>query len=86
MDGTLVVLAAMQENVSIATLPMILNRITLKGWPSGAPADTEETVKFGVQAGVAIPVEKFSLEDAQKAYDKMEDGSVRFRSVIVMGK
>lgn len=83
VDGTIVVLAVLQDKVCLETLPMILKRINVRGWPAGVPSDSEETVKFGVEAGVSIPVEKFTLDQAQQAFEKMENGSVRFRSVIV---
>jgi len=83
LDGQLVILALPHEPATINLGQLIAKRTSIKGWPSGHAKDSEETVAFAQQAGVKTLIEKFSLEEAQKAYDNRE--KVRFRSVIVPG-
>jgi len=45
--------------------------------------DVSDAIKFSMLTGVKAISETFSIEEAQKAYDKMMDASVKFRSVIV---
>jgi D-arabinose 1-dehydrogenase-like Zn-dependent alcohol dehydrogenase len=63
---------------------MVLKGQSVHGWPSGATLDCEETIAFAQLQGVECMVEKFPLEDAQKAYEHMMSGKARFRSVLVM--
>ena len=49
-----------------------------------ANAPAEEAIEFAEVHGVNCMVETFPLEDANKAYEKMLGGDVRFRSVLVM--
>ena len=45
---------------------------------------TEEAIDFAELKGVNCMVEKFPLAEANKAFDHMMSGNVRFRSVLVM--
>ena len=51
---------------------------------SGANAPAEEAIEFAEVHGVNCMVETFPLQDANKAFEKMLSGDVRFRSVLVM--
>ena len=62
---------------------MVSKKISVHGWPSGGPADSEDTVKFAQAHNVKCMIEKFSLGDANKALAATEEGKVRFRSVII---
>ena len=62
---------------------MIGGGLSVHGWPSGHALDSEEAIQFAQVHGVNCLVEKFKLEDVQKAVDHMLSGKVRFRSVIV---
>lgn len=53
-------------------------------WPSGHALDSEEAIEFAQIHDVNCMIEKFKLDDAQKAYEHMLSGKVRFRSVLVM--
>ena len=45
---------------------------------------TEEAISFAQVHDVHCMVEKFALKDANKAFDIMMGGKVRFRAVLVM--
>lgn len=52
----------------------------------GHALDTEEAIQFAQTHDVNCMIEEFPLEKANDALKHMEDGKVRFRSVLVMGK
>lgn len=63
---------------------MIMKRLNVRAWPSGSAIDSEECIAFAAQKGVQCKVEKFKMEDVEKAYEKMMKNEVRFRSVLLM--
>jgi 2-desacetyl-2-hydroxyethyl bacteriochlorophyllide A dehydrogenase len=83
--GELLVVGVTVEPFSIASLGIVLPRRNIQGWPSGTAKDSEETLQFSSLTGVRAMIEKFPLEKAAEAYDKMMSGRVRFRAVLTMG-
>lgn len=81
-DGQLLVVGASPQPLPVPTSAMIGNRQSLKAWPSGTCADSEDTMRFSVMAGVRAMIETMSLEKAQEAYDRMRSGAARFRVVL----
>ena len=63
---------------------MVVNGLSVHGWPSGHSLDSEEAIKFAQLHNVNCMVEKFPLSEVNKAYDHMTSGNVRFRSVLTM--
>lgn len=82
-EGTLLVLAPCGD-IKVNTIHLITKGTKVAGWPSGHALDCEEAIAFTQNKGVKCMVEKFKLEDAQKAFDHMLSGDVRFRAVLVM--
>jgi D-arabinose 1-dehydrogenase-like Zn-dependent alcohol dehydrogenase len=80
--GELIVVGASPEPLPLNTAAMIFGRESIKGWPSGVAADSEDTMRFSVQTGVRAMIETMPLERAQEAYDRMMSGAARFRMVI----
>ena len=63
---------------------MIQGGRSVYGWPSGHALDSEEAIEFAKIHKVDCMIEKFPLEEANKAYEHTMSGKVRFRSVLVM--
>ena len=82
VNGTLLIVAATNEPVSVNPLTLILGRRCVRGWPSGTAKDSEDTLKFAAPTGTRAMTEIFKLEDANAAYDRMMQGKVRFRAVL----
>jgi len=70
--------------IEVNTLDLIMKAASVCGFPSGHALDSEEAIAFTKLHGIKCMVEEFPLSDAQKAYDHMLSGDVRFRSVLVM--
>jgi D-arabinose 1-dehydrogenase-like Zn-dependent alcohol dehydrogenase len=54
------------------------------GWAAGAPADSEDTLRFAELTGVRPMIETCPLEKAVEAYARMLSGKARFRVVLTM--
>jgi D-arabinose 1-dehydrogenase-like Zn-dependent alcohol dehydrogenase len=64
---------------------LIMQRRSIRGWPSGTSIDSEDTLKFSEITGVLPLIEKFPLERAADAYERMMSGKARFRVVLETG-
>jgi D-arabinose 1-dehydrogenase-like Zn-dependent alcohol dehydrogenase len=83
VDGQLLIVGASPEPLPVNTAAMIGHRNSIKSWPSGTCADSEDTMRFSVQTGVRAMIEVMPQERAPEAYARMMSGAARFRVVIV---
>ncbi len=84
IDGTMLLIAAANDDIKVSPLQLLSARKSLKGWPSGVAPDSEDTLKFSAMTGALPMIEEFSLEDAPKGFKKMMNNELRFRGVINM--
>jgi D-arabinose 1-dehydrogenase-like Zn-dependent alcohol dehydrogenase len=82
VDGQLLVVGASPEPLPVDTAAMIGARHSIKAWPSGTCADSEDAMRFSVQTGVRAMIETMPLERAQEAFERMMSGAARFRMVL----
>lgn len=64
---------------------LVMQRRSIQGWPSGTSIDSEDTLKFSEITGVLPLIEKYPLERAADAYERMMSGKARFRVVLETG-
>ena len=83
-NGTLLVVGASMESLSVTPLQLIGGRKTIKGWASGTGKDSEDTLLFSSLTGMRPMIERYPLEKAAEAYDQMISGRARFRVVLTM--
>jgi D-arabinose 1-dehydrogenase-like Zn-dependent alcohol dehydrogenase len=83
-NGTLLVVGAGMESLSVTPLQLIGGKKSLKGWASGTARDSEDTLKFSSFSGVRPMIERYPLEKAADAYQQMISGKARFRVVLTM--
>lgn len=81
-NGKLMIIAASGEPIEIAPMDLISGKRSIQGWYSGDAKDSEETLHFSVLSGVLPHCETYSLEEIDKAYERMITGKARFRTVI----
>ena len=86
VDGTLVVVGAAPEPLQVSAILLIGGRRSIKGWPSGTAADSQDTLAFSALTGVRPVTEEFPLERAAEGYDRMMSGKARFRVVLRTGR
>ncbi|KAL8970976.1 MAG: hypothetical protein Q9197_003516 [Variospora fuerteventurae] len=77
-------IAAACGEVTVDTITMTGNGLSVTCWPSGHAMDCEEAISFARLHNVQCMVEKFPLEKATEAYEHMLNGKARFRAVITM--
>ena len=83
-NGTLMVVGAGMESLTVTPLQLIAGRKTIRGWASGTARDSQDTLEFSVTSGVRPMIERYPLAKAAEAYDQMISGRARFRAVITM--
>ena len=82
--GEFVIVGVPTEPIRAAVLGLVMQRQSIHGWPSGTSIDSEDTLKFSEISGVLPMIEKYPLDRAVEAYDRMMSGKARFRVVLEM--
>ncbi len=82
VNGKLLVIGATPDPISVSPIQLIAGKKSLQGWPSGSSIDSEDTMRFSALTGVRPMIEKFPLEKANEAYQRMITGTARFRVVL----
>jgi len=84
-NGTLMIVGAGFESLTVTPLQLIGGKKSIKGWASGTARDSEDTLQFSSLTGVRPMIERYPLEKAADAYQQMISGKARFRVVLTMG-
>ncbi len=84
LNGKLVIVGAPSEPIEVSPLQLLFGRRSVKGWSSGIPTDSEDTLRFAELTGVRPMIEKYPLEKAGEAYARMMSGKAEFRVVLTM--
>jgi D-arabinose 1-dehydrogenase-like Zn-dependent alcohol dehydrogenase len=84
-QGKLVILGVPGEPLQVSALPLVMQKRAVAGWPSGTSIDSEDTLKFSAQTGVKALIEKYTLDKAPEAFERMMSGKARFRVVLETG-
>jgi D-arabinose 1-dehydrogenase-like Zn-dependent alcohol dehydrogenase len=84
MNGKLLVVGASPEPLEVSPIQLIQGRKSVQGWSSGIPTDSEDTLRFAELTGVRPMIEKYPLEKANEAYERMMSGKAEFRVVLTM--
>lgn len=85
-NGTLLVVGAGPDPITVTPAQLIFGNRNVKGWASGTARDSEDTLNFSLLSGVRPMIERYPLEKAAEAYAQMLSGKARFRVVLTMGK
>jgi D-arabinose 1-dehydrogenase-like Zn-dependent alcohol dehydrogenase len=83
-NGTLMVIGASGDPMQVSPVQLIVGNRTIKGWASGTPADSEDTLRFAELSGVRPMIETYPLAKAAEAYARMMSGKAEFRVVLTM--
>lgn len=81
-NGQVVSVGVPGEPIGVHAGELVRTQGALEGWAAGHARDAEETLSFSALRGIAPDVERFPLEEAAAAFERMEDGDVRFRAVL----
>jgi alcohol dehydrogenase len=80
--GELIVIGVSSLKIEVSNAQLITGEKTLRGHASGTSQEVEETMRFATQSGVRAIIEEASLDDAAQEFDRLLDGTVRFRGVL----
>ena len=83
-NGKLMVIGAAFDPIEVTPIQLISGNRTIQGWASGAPIDSEDTLRFAELTGVRPMIETYPLEKAAEAYARMLSGDAQFRVVLTM--
>jgi len=84
IEGSLAIVAAAFEPMPISGVDLLTHDQRIQGWASGTAADSTDAMAFSQRMGVKPMIEKFPLDQAQAAYERMMSGKARFRAVLEM--
>jgi D-arabinose 1-dehydrogenase-like Zn-dependent alcohol dehydrogenase len=82
--GTLLVVGAGFDSLTVTPIQLISGTKRLQGWASGTGKNSEDTLRFSSLSGVRPMIERFALEKAADAFEQMISGKARFRAVLTM--
>lgn len=85
-NGQLLLVAILHEPIQVNSRQLIRKRGSIQGWPCGSGIDSEATMAFSAAQDIRPSIEKFSLQDINKAWDRMISNQARFRVVIDMNQ
>ncbi|WKN30659.1 alcohol dehydrogenase [Porifericola rhodea] len=83
-NGQLLIVGADTDPMQISPLQLITGKKTVSGWSSGTAKDSEETLKFSALTKSIPMIEKYPLEKAAEAYERMINNEARFRVVLTV--
>ena len=83
-NGILLVIGAPMDPIEVSAAALIFGRKRIQGWSAGIATDSEDTLRFAEMTGVRAMIEKYPLEKAAEAYDRMMSGKAEFRVVLTM--
>jgi D-arabinose 1-dehydrogenase-like Zn-dependent alcohol dehydrogenase len=76
--------SAPRSTIEVTPVQLISGSRTIRGWASGTPADSEDTLRLAELSGVRPMIETYPLEEAAEAYARMVSGKAEFRVVLTM--
>ena len=81
-NGTLWFVGVPPSPVSVHAFPLISGQRTVGGSPVGSPFRLREMLDVAARHGVKATTERFPMDKANEAIDKVKKGKVRYRAVL----
>lgn len=85
VNGTMVVVGASVDPIEVSPNQLLFGKKGIKGWASGIPTDSEDTLRFAAMTGVRPMIERYPLARAAEGYARMMSGKAEFRVVLTTG-
>jgi D-arabinose 1-dehydrogenase-like Zn-dependent alcohol dehydrogenase len=82
-DGQLITVVGGGEPIRIDPGAILGRRLAIRGWRVDDPQELPRTLAFSQLAGIRARVEVYPLDDVNRAVQRMLDGAVNFRAVLV---
>ncbi len=81
-NGALWFVGVPPSPVSVHTFPLVSGMRTIGGSPIGSPFQLREMLDVAARHGIKAITERFPMEKANEAIDKVKKGKVRYRAVL----
>jgi alcohol/geraniol dehydrogenase (NADP+) len=81
-NGSLWFVGVPPSPVSVHTFPLVSGMRTIGGSPVGSPFRLREMLDVAARHGVKATTERFPMDKANEAIDKVKKGKVRYRAVL----
>jgi len=81
-DGRLVVMGFDPKPLQVSLADLIMRRIRILGSQQNGPEYLYEALDFAAKGKVKVIVETYRLDEIRRAYERVEQGQVRFRAVV----
>jgi uncharacterized zinc-type alcohol dehydrogenase-like protein len=81
-NGSLWFVGVPPSPVSVHAFPLISGQRTVGGSPVGSPFRLREMLDVAARHGVKATTERFPMDKANEAIDKVKKGKVRYRAVL----
>jgi D-arabinose 1-dehydrogenase-like Zn-dependent alcohol dehydrogenase len=82
----IILLGLTSEPLDIPYVPLMYKEVSIHGAVSSKPEEIDAMLDFASKYGVRPIIEEFPMseEGAAKAVEKLNDGSIRYRGVLVV--
>lgn len=81
-DGRMVIMGMSEEPLQIPAEPLIMKRCKIVGSTQNGSEYLYEALDYVAKGKVKVITETYSLDEITRAYERVENGEVRFRAVI----
>jgi uncharacterized zinc-type alcohol dehydrogenase-like protein len=81
-DGTLTMVGAPEEPLSVPVFTLLGNRASLAGSGIGGIAETQEMLDFCAEHGIVSDIEMIPIQKINESYERMIRNDVKYRFVI----
>jgi uncharacterized zinc-type alcohol dehydrogenase-like protein len=82
VDGTLTLVGAPENPLSVAAFPLLLGRRSFAGSGIGGIPETQEMLDFCAEHGIVCDIELIRIQQINEAYERMLKSDVKYRFVI----
>jgi len=84
VDGTLALVGAPENPISVAAFSLIPERINFAGSTIGGIAETQEMLDFCAKHNITADIELINIQQINEAYERLLKSDVKYRFVIDM--
>ncbi len=84
VDGSLVIVGLPAEPMKVSSFNLVMGRKSFSGSNIGGIAETQEMLDFCYKHNITAESELISIQESNKAFERLERGDVKYRFVVDM--
>ena len=86
LDGTITLVGAPEKPLPVSAFALLFGRKSISGSLIGGIKETQEMLDFCAEHNIVSDVEMITMEDINKAWERVMKADVKYRFVIDMTK